>query len=160
MIYMDVMQDRFSFLPKEKSEAWFAGVEIPYRRVVSLDIVERMVNTAETIVGIGRENLDFRQRNMLELTYRAEDGEEYIMRCEMATGFTTVAEARVCMELMDLLRTNKILKQFIGRAEPAAPLQPENTDVIQQLRDYKALMDCGVITQEEFELKKKQLLGI
>lgn len=29
-----------------------------------------------------------------------------------------------------------------------------------ELRKYKELLDCGVITQEEFDAKKKQLLGI
>ena len=29
-----------------------------------------------------------------------------------------------------------------------------------ELKKYKELLDCGVITQEEFEAKKKQLLGL
>ena len=34
---------------------------------------------------------------------------------------------------------------------------PSNAD---ELKKYKGLLDSGVITQEEFEAKKKQLLGL
>ena len=30
----------------------------------------------------------------------------------------------------------------------------------QKVREYKELLDSGVITQEEFDAKKKQLLGL
>lgn len=40
----------------------------------------------------------------------------------------------------------------------AAPVQAEDPTVA--LPKYKALMDAGVITAEEFEAKKKQLLGL
>ena len=33
-------------------------------------------------------------------------------------------------------------------------------DYTEELKKIKALLDCGVITQEEFEAKKKQLLGL
>lgn len=47
--------------------------------------------------------------------------------------------------------------------------QNKKTDIVQQvinqtsakeLKDYKELLDSGVISQEEFEAKKKQLLGL
>ena len=33
-------------------------------------------------------------------------------------------------------------------------------DPIEEIRKYKSLLDDGIITQEEFDAKKKQLLGI
>ena len=39
-----------------------------------------------------------------------------------------------------------------------APVQTEDPTVA--LPKYKALLDAGVITAEEFEAKKKQLLGL
>ena len=33
-------------------------------------------------------------------------------------------------------------------------------DVTEQLKKYKVLLDAGVLTEEEFTAKKKQLLGI
>ena len=34
------------------------------------------------------------------------------------------------------------------------------TDVADELRKYKALFDDGILTQDEFEAKKKQLLNL
>ena len=36
----------------------------------------------------------------------------------------------------------------------------ESTDISEQLKKIKELFDNGIITQEEFELKKKQILGL
>ena len=36
-------------------------------------------------------------------------------------------------------------------------IQPSSAD---ELKKYKELLDSGVITQEEFDAKKKQLLGL
>lgn len=47
--------------------------------------------------------------------------------------------------------------------DPIPEAQPEPVDddqTIQALRKYKTLLDEGVITQEDFEAKKKQLLGL
>ena len=46
----------------------------------------------------------------------------------------------------------------VQSAPQAAPVQ--NDDPTVALPKYKALMDAGVITAEEFEAKKKQLLGL
>jgi hypothetical protein len=40
---------------------------------------------------------------------------------------------------------------------PAAPAQPDD---IAELQKYAALKEQGVITEEEFAAKKKQILGI
>ena len=48
----------------------------------------------------------------------------------------------------------------------AAKIAPQNTTVVQQtsaadeLKKFKELLDMGVINQEEFDAKKKQLLGL
>ena len=43
---------------------------------------------------------------------------------------------------------------------PATITQEPKTDSIDQLRKYKDLLDDGIITQEEFDAKKKQLLDL
>jgi hypothetical protein len=43
--------------------------------------------------------------------------------------------------------------------EPAAPEAPESTD-IEQLKQFAALRDQGILTEEEFAAKKAQILGI
>ncbi len=44
-------------------------------------------------------------------------------------------------------------------ANSSAPTS-SNTDYIAELAKFKELLDMGVITQEEFDAKKKQLLGL
>lgn len=41
----------------------------------------------------------------------------------------------------------------------AAPQQPIHSSA-DELRQYKELLDMGVLSQEEFDTKKKQLLGL
>lgn len=42
----------------------------------------------------------------------------------------------------------------------AAPVVRTQTGTADELKKYKDLLDKGVITQEEFDAKKKQLLGL
>lgn len=44
--------------------------------------------------------------------------------------------------------------------ETAAPVVTVNTSDAEELKKYKELLDMGVITQDEFDAKKKQLLGL
>lgn len=58
------------------------------------------------------------------------------------------------------------LMQFIApgaasAAQTAAPAQAGGaSSTVEELKQYKALLDAGVLTEEEFAAKKRQLLGI
>lgn len=54
----------------------------------------------------------------------------------------------------------EISKLLLERQEKPHTINENTVDVGTELKKYKELFDEGVITQEEFELKKKQLLGI
>jgi predicted Zn-dependent peptidase len=58
--------------------------------------------------------------------------------------------------MMDILRQNKILKR-INKETATTTVTPSSAD---ELRKFKELLDSGIITQEEFDTKKKQLLGL
>lgn len=48
-----------------------------------------------------------------------------------------------------------------AKAEPQQPVVPTNDlSYVDEIRALKALVDDGIITQEDFEAKKKTLLGI
>ena len=158
-INMDIMPDRLSLIPKKLSEPWFKGVDIPYEKIISIDIVERTMSFTESMLGSNSDNSDLRQKNVLEITYLDDENNEYVMRNEMLTGTSVMGQARVCLEMMDLLRANKIPQKFIGKANQN-PSQAQPVDVTEQLKKYKELLDLGVITQEEFDTKKKQLLDL
>ena len=75
------------------------------------------------------------------------------------------ALAQNLMQLIDPQAQEQVIdphasaqSQGTQSAPQAAPVQTEDPTVA--LPKYKALMDAGVITAEEFEAKKKQLLGL
>ena len=48
-----------------------------------------------------------------------------------------------------------------GAAQTAAPAQTGGApNAVEELKQYKSLLDAGVITEEEFAAKKRQLFGI
>ena len=48
--------------------------------------------------------------------------------------------------------------QTVAAAAAAAVAAP--TDAVAEIKKYKDLLDSGIITEEEFTAKKKQLMGI
>lgn len=54
----------------------------------------------------------------------------------------------------------KCIQQTKDRAKTAEPEPEVSNDMAGQLRKLKELLDDGIITQEEFDAKKKELLGL
>lgn len=48
----------------------------------------------------------------------------------------------------------------VNAAPAASPSCPSQAEVIERLKEYKSLLDCGAITEEEFQKKKKEILGL
>ena len=63
-------------------------------------------------------------------------------------------------------RTNRAVRKNIeaqnndATQNQAAPQDDATTDPAAEIKKYKGMMDDGLITQEEFDAKKKQILGI
>jgi len=55
---------------------------------------------------------------------------------------------------------NNLLIERQAKKNETATVTASNVDEAEQLKKYKDLLDSGVITQEEFDAKKKQLLGL
>lgn len=157
-IVMDIMPEKFSFLPKPQSENWFTGFEIPYNRVISLDIVERVISNAEMLMSSGSNNNDLRQKNVMEIKYLDEGDNEYVVRVEMLTGTTVMGQAKVCQEMLDLFRTKGIMKQFRGTGNSYAANASGGDDIFGQIEKLAKLKEQGILTEEEFAQKKAALL--
>ena len=52
------------------------------------------------------------------------------------------------------------LREFEKMREPKAPDPPAAPDPYEELKKLKELLDLGIVTEEEFETKKKQLLDL
>lgn len=156
-IGFNIMPDSFILKATITTRDWFNDFEINYDQITSLKIVKRHAGTWEMMLSSSGSNVqDTETENVIELTYN-DNGDEVVLRLEMLTGVNVHTQAKKCLEMMDILRQNKILKR-INKADVAnAPSATSPTD---ELRKYKELLDSGIITQEEFDAKKKQLLGL
>lgn len=76
----------------------------------------------------------------------------------------TFSYAKVNIFMDELTKKlNQAIKNFksgaVGQAQTKIVDAKSETDIIEALKQYKELLDSGVITQEEFDTKKKELLG-
>lgn len=55
---------------------------------------------------------------------------------------------------------NLLIERQQERSKTAPIVEVPKSDEADQLKKYKELLDMGIITQEEFDAKKKQLLGL
>jgi len=72
-----------------------------------------------------------------------------------------LAVARACgQNIYD--KFNDILASVKNKKNTATPISSnsQGKSMADQLRDLKSLMDDGIITEEEFNAKKKELLGL
>ena len=79
----------------------------------------------------------------------------YVAKATKTDSFVYKKAIEDIKEVYDIL--NYVIIQNKKRSERSSEKQ---TSSIDEIRKYKTLFDDGVITQEEFETKKKQLLGI
>ena len=78
---------------------------------------------------------------------------EYIKNIERSGSDYGIERMR---ELLDLLRENKILgKLNKDTSKPAAPAD----DPLEQLKKLNALKEAGILSDEEFNAKKAELLS-
>ena len=63
--------------------------------------------------------------------------------------------------ISDLLieRQSKPRQTVSPKSEPEPKPEPKK-NVVEEMKQYKELLDMGILTQEEFDAKKKQLLGL
>lgn len=157
-IGFNVMPDSFILKATSTTKDWFSDMEINYDQIKSLEIVKRQTGTWEMV--LSNSSADARAletENVIAITYDAEDGAEICLRLEMLTGVTVYNQAKKCLELLDVLRQNKILNRINKAATTTATPSVSPAD---ELKKYKELLDSGILTQEEFDAKKKQLLGL
>lgn len=155
----NIMEDRFIFKPEYLAKTeWFGeeNFEVLYSQVTKFEIVKRQVSTTEALLGSG-DTKDLEQLNNIEITYIDANGEEHVLRVEMLTGTTVYGQATKCREMLDLLREKKILKLLNKETTTNEKTVISSAD---EIKKFKDLLDSGIITQEEFDAKKKELLGL
>lgn len=98
-------------------------------------------------------------------------GAIYLTSIACPTGYTAVIGSRfqvfgiACLFIITVLSFVKRTTMIVPKEKEVQATVNNNTTVIEatsadELKKYKELLDSGVITQEEFDTKKKQLLGL
>ena len=154
-IGVNVMPDRFVFTKTGTSKDWFTEYEIPYDRIGELTIEKRTISNTEMLLGGGNDP-NQQQENNICILFDAKDGTELLLRVEMLTGVTIYGQATKCREFMDVLRQNGILKKFKQKTNVSAPVQQ---DVLGQIEKLANLKTMGILSEEEFNQKKAELLA-
>ncbi len=144
----------FELRPTLGSQSWFAGFVIPYPRVADVILVQRVVGTAEALLG-GFNSRQLNQANNIHIIADGPNG-QLVLRLEMLTGVTVMGQAKKCREFMDRLLTLGIRNQF--QQSPSMAPQPAGDDPMWQLERLAELRDKGILTDEEFSVKKAEIL--
>ncbi|MBQ3300014.1 MAG: SHOCT domain-containing protein [Ruminococcus sp.] len=77
----------------------------------------------------------------------------------MLTGTTIFNQAAKCREFMDLLRQHEITDKFISEKKNDSNTSSGGNDVLAQLEKLNQLKQAGILTDEEFNAKKADLLA-
>jgi len=156
-LFFAVNPDEFRISPTKTAKRWWAeDLRIPYVAVRRFEIVGRHVGTAEALLG-GLNSRQLNQDNNIHITFD-RGGVDTLLRLEMLTGVSVMGQAKKCAELTDRLRTHGILNKFGQRAE--APATSTSTgDIPVQIEALAKLRDAGILSEEEFQSKKTELLS-
>lgn len=155
-IILNLFEDRFELQSTIGSQKWFKGLTIPYDKISDLQIVQRQVSSVEGLLG-GLDSRQLNQANNIHITYKDDNDKEILLRLEMITGVTVMGQAKKCMEFQDLLRINNIYDQFSKK--DISNLTQDTDDIPAQIKKLSDLKNLGILTEEEFETKKKELLS-
>lgn len=126
---------------------------IDYSQITSVEVVQRQVTAMEGLLG-GLNAAHLNQPTNLNIQYKNETGADLLLRVGMLSGVTVMGQAVRCTELLDLLRVTGILSKF---AKPQVS-SPQQFDIPEQIEKLAGLMNKGILTKEEFELKKSELI--
>jgi hypothetical protein len=150
-----IFSDRFEFIPTNTSK-WWSPLSIPYDRVIDLQITDRQVSTVEGLLG-GLDSRQLNQKNNIHIIYES-GGDPIVLRWEMLSGFSVMGQAKKCLELEDRLNNLGIRKKFKSADSAATIGGYVGPDPMDQLKKLGELRAAGLLTQEEFDKKKVDLL--
>ena len=156
-IGLNIMADKFVFTKTGTSKDWFTEYEVPYNKISELTIEKRTISNAEMLLGGGNDP-NQQQENNICITFETAEGNELLLRVEMLTGTTIYGQATKCREFMDVLRQNGILKIF-KQNKSAGEEKSSQPDVLAQIEKLAGLKAAGVLSEEEFNQKKAELLA-
>jgi hypothetical protein len=151
---MNIMPDMFAFRVTITTKDWLYNLDIPYDDVTDIRVEKRTISTSELLLGAG-DSANQQQENVIVIEYNDVNGKKATLRVEMLTGVTIFNQAAKCKELMDLLRRENILDKLKKSDKPVV----QADDPLAQLEKLSKLKDAGILSEDEFNAKKADLLA-
>ena len=153
-IILNIMLDCFYLRPTAGSQKWFKELKIPYNSISKFEITPQTVSTADIlpdVVNLSQPN----PSHNIQITYTDDSGKKIELRLEMLTGITAAGQAQKCNEMMNFIKVNGILDQFnLSPKKDAAA-----NDIPSQIESLAKLKEKGILTEDEFNKKKTELLA-
>lgn len=130
----------------------FAGTNFPDWWIPHSSIISLELKTG--YVSFWRLSLDdLKNEKLIQIIFTDQSQGRTILTIEMALSAMGTNNYRACKELIALMNTHGIFNQFQS-AQPTSP-----TDIPAQIKQLAELRDAGVLTEDEFQSKKTELLG-
>jgi len=152
-----ITPESFVFNPTLGSKKFWNAMTLPYSEVSGVEIVARQVSTGEAMLG-GMNSRQLNQDNNMHFSYVNGSGNPMMLRFEMISGVTVMGQAKKCREFEDRLRSLGITNKF-KRAESAVVSTPAPDDIPAQIAKLAGLRDQGILSEDEFTTKKRELLS-
>ena len=153
---LNIMNDGIMLKTGYTSKEWFEDLFIEYDRIKKIVIVESTISNAEWLLSSSSSDMKaMEQKNNIEITY--EDGCEVVLRLEMLTGTSIYGQAGKCREMIDVLRQNGLLDKL--KKESTASANVNDNNALAQIEKLGELLKSGILTEDEFNQKKKELLS-
>jgi hypothetical protein len=140
-ITLNIMLDCFYLRPTAGSQKWFKELKIPYGSISKFEITPQTASTVDL-------------PNNIQITYTDDSGRKITLHLEMLTGITATGQAQKCNEMMDFIKVNGILEQFNMPSKKG----PSANDIPSQIESLAKLKEQGILTKDEFNKKKTELL--
>ncbi len=153
-IGLNILPDRFVMKPEHGAmNTWFGDTtyEIPYNKIIEFKTTNRGMGSSANIESI------------LLISFITDEGKNRRIRLEMLDGFTYVGQEQKLREMINFL-DDKGIMGLINNKENDNKSQSSNSgnssdDPIAQLEKLSMLKQKGIITEEEFQSKKAEMLS-
>ena len=142
---MKLTQDAFVFAGIDPSRAY-----IPHEHIISFEVKPRSLVTNSVITTIQG------YKTVLDFTFIGNTEQLEIVRFQVFAGIGTgFKENQMCEQLVHIMKANGIFDKFKKTNATTTPVQD---DILGQIEKLAELHKAGILTDEEFQTKKAELL--
>lgn len=153
IIHFNLCEDTLVIDPAK----WFDGLEVPYERIKDIVITDRQVSGLDLLSTGLLGAVTLKQANNINVAYLDENDNERIICFEMFSGGSVWGTAKKCQEMLDRLIHHQIKDRFIGLQTDVSST-PAELSPLEKIEKLSELKDKGIISDDDFEKKKMELL--